>query len=226
MNTLKNKKILITAGPVWVAIDRVRVITNIFKGTLGLLMANEAIKKGAKVTLLFGPGPIYLRKREAENLKVIQFEFFNELYKLMKKEISSREYDIVIHSAAVADYMPVKYYKGKIKSGKENLIIELKPTLKIIDQIKRWAPKLFLVKFKLEVDLNKKELIERAYKSMLASNADLMVANDLKDVKDGKHNAYIIDRKKKIVICKTKKEISKKLLNIIEEKLKEETKED
>lgn len=219
MKTLKNKKILITAGSVWVPIDQVRVITNIFRGTLGLLIANEALKRGGKVTLLLGAGGAFLPKRFFKNLSVIHFKFFNELYKLMRKEISSKKYDIVIHSAAVADYTPIKYHNGKISSRYQSLVIHLKPTVKIVDQIKRWDPKVYLVKFKLEVNLNKKELIERAYKGMLDSNAELMVANDLKDMKGENQKAFIIDQKKAIISCNTKREIAKKLLNVIADKI-------
>ncbi|MBZ9571934.1 hypothetical protein KJA15_01170 [Patescibacteria group bacterium] len=218
MRQLKNKKILITAGPVWVPIDKIRVITNIFKGALGLLIAKGAIKRGARVTLLLGPGSLCFPERCPKNLKVIRFKFFTELYRLMRDEISSRKYDVVIHSAAVADYMPIKYYKGKIKS-RENLVIKLRPTEKIVDQIKKWCPEVFLVKFKLEVNLNKKELIKRAYKSMMASNADLMVANDFKDISKKDHKAFIIDINKNIIPCNQKKGIAKKLLNVIFNKI-------
>ena len=215
MKTLKNKKILITAGSVWVPIDKVRVITNIFRGTLGFLIAKEALKRRAKVTLLLGPGGVIIPKQLSRKMKVRQFRFFDELYKLMKKEISSKKYDIVIHSAAVADYAPTHYYKGKISSRYQSLLIHLKPTIKIVDQIKKWDSKVYLVKFKLEVDVNRKELIVGAYRSMLDSDANLMVANDLKDMKDEGHKAFIINPQKKIFTCKTKKEITKKLLNII-----------
>ena len=215
MQQLKNKKILITAGPTWIPIDNVRVITNVFKGTLGSIIAEEATKRKAKVTLLLGPGPVCLFRKIPRNLRIIKFKFFEELYKLMKKEISSREYNVVIHSAAVGDYMPIKFYKGKIKSGREKLLLRLKPTIKIVDRIKKWDPNILLVKFKVEANLQKRELIERAYKSMLDSNADLMVANDLRDIKDKGHKAFIINSKKEIIVCKTKKEIAKNLLNII-----------
>lgn len=71
------------------------------------------------------------------------------------------------------------------------------------------------MKFKVEANLKKKELIKRAYKSMLISNADLMVANDLKNITDEKHKAFIIDSKKNIIQANTKEEIAKKLLNIV-----------
>lgn len=219
MYQLKNKKVLITAGPTWTSIDKVRVISNIFKGTLGLIIANEAVKRGAKVTLLLGPGETSFFRKNYSSFRIIRFKFFEELYKLMKKEISSQRYDIVIHSAAVSDYRPVKYYKGKIKSKQENLIIEFKPTVKIVDQIKKWDPRIFLVKFKLEVNLNKKRLIERTYESMLASNADLIVANDFKNLKDKIHKAFIINMNKNIISCNRKEEIAKTLLNIISSKI-------
>jgi phosphopantothenoylcysteine synthetase/decarboxylase len=214
---LEGKRILITAGPTWVPIDKVRVITNIFKGTLGVTIAREALKRKANVTLLIGPGGILPPKNSS--LKVIPFKFFNELYNLMKKEISSKKYDIVIHSAAVADFKPIKTAPGKISSQKEQLLIKLKPTVKIVDRVKKWDKNVFLVKFKVEYDINKKELLKKAYESMLSSDAELMVANDLKEIKEKQHRAFIIDRDKKIVICRTKKEISKKLLDIITKKI-------
>ena len=66
MSQLKNKKILITAGPTWIPIDKVRVITNIFKGRLGIIIAKEAIKRKAKVTLLLGPGLISFSQKMCE----------------------------------------------------------------------------------------------------------------------------------------------------------------
>ena len=215
MSQLKNKKILITAGPTWIPIDKVRVITNIFKGRLGIIIAKEAIKRKAKVTLLLGPGLISFSQKISSHIKVVRFKFFKELFKLMKKEISSKKYDVVIHSAAVGDFEPIKFRHGKISSREENLKLKLKPTLKIVDKIKKWDSSVFLVKFKVEANLKKKELIKRAYKSMLISNADLMVANDLKNITDEKHKAFIIDSKKNIIQANTKEEIAKKLLNIV-----------
>jgi phosphopantothenoylcysteine synthetase/decarboxylase len=217
MSQLKNKKILITAGPTWIPIDKVRVITNIFKGTLGLLIAKNAAKRKADVTLLLGPGQICLPQRASSHLKIIKFKFFKELHDLMEKEISSKKYDILIHSSAIGDYEPDKFYCGKIKSGKKDFALKFKPTIKIVDMVKKWDPNIFLVKFKMEADLQKEELIKKAYKSMLDSNADLMVANSLKDMADKKHKAFIIDKKKNIIQEETKETVAKKILDIIAE---------
>ena len=76
---LKNKKILITAGPVWVPLDRVRVITNIFSGKLGWTIAKTAHQMGAQVTLLMGPGKVILPDKKIKGLDIIYFRYFDEL---------------------------------------------------------------------------------------------------------------------------------------------------
>lgn len=213
---LKGKKILITSGPVWVPIDKVRIITSVFGGALGVIMANEAQKMGADVLLLMGPGRAIIK--EAENLKIIKFKYFDELFDLMEKEISSGGYDAVIHSAAVPDYVPAKFFDGKIKSGKKNLVIKMKPTVKIVDYIKKWDPKILLVKFKLQVDTNEDDLIKIAKKSMERSRADIMVANNLSEMTDGKHVAFIIDKERTKKVD-TKESLAEELLFSIAKKI-------
>ena len=215
---LKGKKILITAGPTWVPIDKVRVITNVFSGKLGLIIAEIASKMGAKVTLLMGPTKLVVLSKNKKNFNIINFKYFDEFLTLVKKEVGSRKYNIMIHSAAVADYMPVLTSEGKIKSGRNNLIIRFKPTVKIVDLIKEIDPNIFLVKFELEVNLPKKELIDVAYKSMLRSRAALIVANDFRTINRG-HRAFIVDDKKKIIVCDGKEDIAKKLLFLIAKKI-------
>jgi len=193
---LKGINILITSGPVWVEIDKVRVITNIFGGALGYIIARKAYHRGAKVTLMMGPGRILLPKSTA-NFRIIKFKYFNEIYNLVKKEISSKKYHAMIHSAAISDYMPIDMKSNKIKSGKKNLFIQLKPTIKIIDLIKKIDKKIFLIKFKLEVNKKDHDLINIAFKSLCESDADLIVANDFKTVRKS-HKAFIIDRGKQI----------------------------
>lgn len=190
--TLKNLRIFVTAGSTWVPIDRVRILTNIFTGRTGFSIATEAARQGAKVTLALGPGRLQVKKNTA-NLKIISFRYFDELHKLIEKEISKKTYDVFIHSAAVSDYKPLKPRSGKIKSNKQRLTITLVPTIKIINQIRKYDPKVVLVKFKLEVNKTKAELLKIAEKSMRHSNADFIVANDLRELNE-KHKAFILDR--------------------------------
>ena len=210
-NGLKNKRILVTAGPTWVAIDKVRVITNIFSGRTGTLIAKEAKKQGAKVKLLLGPGSF----ESPKNVNISRFYYFDQFYRLMQNELRQNKYDIVIHSAAISDYQPVKKYLKKIPSDKKNFFIKLKPCPKIIKIIKKLQPQTFLVQFKLEVGKTTKQLIDIAYRSMLKNNADLVVANDLTNL----NTAYLIDSNKVITRVARRTELAKKLLRTLEQKL-------
>ncbi|MBU1870388.1 MAG: phosphopantothenoylcysteine decarboxylase, partial [Candidatus Omnitrophica bacterium] len=173
---LKNKRILITAGPTWVAIDSVRVISNTATGETGILLAEEFSRLGAKVTLVLGPiGRICLSK----NIRLINFRFFDELKDIIVKELRSHRYDAMIHSAAVSDYAPQKLYRTKIGSGLKKLALSLKSTPKIIDLIKQIRPDIFLVGFKFEPQSGKQRLIKEAKDLILSSGADLVVANTL-----------------------------------------------
>jgi phosphopantothenoylcysteine decarboxylase / phosphopantothenate---cysteine ligase len=212
MNGLKGKKILVTAGSTWVPIDKVRVITNVFSGNLGIKIAKKMSEEGAQVTLLIGSGRAILPKT-SKKLNIISYKYFDDLLDLVKKELPLG-YDIMIHSAAVSDYEPVSIYDGKVKSSKKSYTIKFKPTIKIVDLVKKISPKIFLVKFKLEVGTTKDKLIDIAFKSMRDSNADLIVANEFSETKKD-HRAYIIDNSKKIIVCNGKDNIAEKLTRII-----------
>ncbi len=139
---LKNKRILITAGPTWVPIDSVRVISNVATGETGILLAEKLNAIGAKVTFLLGPaaGVPVINK----GIRTIRFRFFDELKKVLIKELSSGKYDIVIHSAAVSDYRPMEKYGAKVSSNKNSWKIRLAPTEKLIDTVKKIDDSLFL----------------------------------------------------------------------------------
>lgn len=222
LKTLRHKKILVTAGPTWIPVDAIRVLSNISSGLTGTFIARYAAAQGADVTLLLGPG--FLEKDRTlrgkkQKLKIIRFKYFNELSSLLKKELRRQKYDVIIHSAAVSDYKPTQRIKKKIKSGKNSLSIFLKPTAKLIDKIKRYARGSFLVMFKLETERSKNRLINTAYKNMMRSKADLVVANNLKDITKNRHKAYIIDSKRKAISVNTKEELAGRLFGMISERL-------
>ena len=170
------KKILITAGPTWVAIDSVRVISNIATGETGILLAKEAAKKGAKVTLVLGPvGEVKIKTGKL--IKVIRFRFFDELKKIIIRELKSHGYDAVIHSAAVSDFKPEKITSGKIISGIKKLKLNLLPTEKLIDLIRRIDKDLFLVGFKFEPSLKKGALLKETGRLLRRAGLDAAVAN-------------------------------------------------
>lgn len=185
---LKNKKVLITAGPTWVPIDNVRVISNIATGGTGILLAKELTKQGSKVTLVLGPVG---NNDVSKNIRVIPFRFFDELSRIIKKEIVKGNYDIVVHTAAVSDYKPAIKYNKKIESGINGLKIVLKPTPKIIECIKKIRPGVLLVGFKFAPHEGVKPLFNGARKLIERANLDLAVANT---IYGNKYKAYILNK--------------------------------
>jgi len=187
---LKNKKVLITAGPTWVKIDRVRVISNAASAETGILLAKKFSSLGAKVTLLLGSvNPCCLDR----GIRLIRFKFFEELKFLLERELFFKRYDLAIHSAAVSDYEPASVCQKKIKSGLRNLKLKLKPTPKIINLFRKIHPGIFLVGFKYEVEASRKSLIQKARQLIKTTQADLVVANTLRKEK---YIAYLVTANK------------------------------
>ena len=171
---LHNKKVLMTAGPTIEYIDPVRVITNQSSGKTGVLLASELVSAGAKVTLVYGPG----REEPPNGAKVICVDTAKAMFNAVKNELK-KKFDVVILAAAVSDYVPEKIEKSKIRSTKKQVIVKLKQTPKIIEQIKKWQKNVFLVGFKAEANVSKQDLLHQARKRLRESNADLIVANDV-----------------------------------------------
>ena len=182
------KNVLITAGSTWVALDKVRVISNIASGSTGFILADKFKKIGAKVTLLLGP--VNLCHPKNPGIKIIRFKFFSELEKLLKKELSKKIYAVVIHAAAVADYQPKKTVHHKVSSQLDNWEIKLTPTKKLVNNLKGYAPGLIAVGFKFEPDAGKNRLLEKGNRLLEQANLDLVVANSNKNEH---YQAYILD---------------------------------
>lgn len=217
---LKNKKVLMTAGSTIEYIDPIRVITNQSSGKTGVLLASELISSGAKVTLVYGPGI----EKPPRGAKIIKISTSKEMFNVVKKEMN-KEFDIVIMAAAVSDYTPENPSKNKIKSTKNKIKISLKKTPKIIDQVKKYQKNVFLVGFKAETNLSKKELITLAKKKMNESAADMIVANDIGSIRYRKNpesnEVLIVDSHKVISSGWIKKEkIAKFIRKEIEQRLK------
>jgi len=211
--SLKNKRILITAGPTWVPIDNVRVISNTATGQTGILLAENFSRLGAKVTLLLGPVGVCCL---SPKIKLIKYKFFNELKDKLFGELKNSEFDCVIHSAAVSDYEPERYFDNKIDSGRKKLSLKLRPTEKIINRIKKIDASLFTVGFKFEPQRNKDILIKQARHLMAQANLDLVVANS---IKGGRYLAYLVAKKEVGAVILTKNNLVKKLIVLISKKI-------
>jgi phosphopantothenate---cysteine ligase (CTP) len=183
-------KILVTAGATVVPIDQVRAITNIFKGKTGTDIAQHFAQKGDSVTLITSSPQLV---SSDAILRIVSYKTYDDLAGAMEQEVSNGDYDIVIHSAAVSDYAVTGVLardeerglvrldsSQKVSSSHDSLYLELTPTKKLIDMIRRdWGFRGKLVKFKLEVGRAYDELIAIAIKSVRDSKADLIVANCL-----------------------------------------------
>jgi phosphopantothenoylcysteine decarboxylase/phosphopantothenate--cysteine ligase len=215
---LRGRRILISAGPTWVAIDAVRHLSNFATGRLGLELAREAARRGASATLLLGPSRLCVPDADRAAIDIREYTYFEELHALVRQEVGSRRYDAFLHSAAVADYAP-EPQEGKIRSGQETLLIRLHPLPKIVDEVKALDPDILLVKFKLEVEVSREELIRIAQESRARSQADLIVANDRSTFTAAAHPALILGPEGLLAEVSTKEELARALLDQVARRL-------
>lgn len=216
---LKNKKILMTAGPTIEFIDPIRVITNTSTGKTGILLASELISSGAKVTMIYGPG----NESPPKGAKILNVTTSKEMFEMTKIELK-KKFDIVIMAAAVSDYIPETISKSKIKSTRKSLIIRLKKTPKIIDLVKKAQKDTLLIGFKAETDISENALVKSAQKKMKESDADMIIANDIgkRYQKNPQMNKVLIIDKNSVKASgwNKKEKIAKFIKNEIEKKLK------
>lgn len=169
-NDLEGKKILITAGPTRESIDPMRYITNRSTGKMGYNIAIEAIKRGAKVTLISGPTNLEVPKGLH---KFIQIESAKQMYNEVITNLDDN--DVIIKSAAVADYKPINYSDKKIKKSDDDLYLKLERNKDIAKEIGKLKKDKILVGFAAETD----DIIENAKSKVIKKNMDFIVANDL-----------------------------------------------
>jgi phosphopantothenoylcysteine decarboxylase / phosphopantothenate---cysteine ligase len=199
---LKGKKALVNAGPTYEPIDPVRFIGNRSSGKMGLALAEALALKGAEVTLILGPTSIDVKNNPATIMRVeTAEEMFDTMVKLYDQQ------DVVVCSAAVADYKPKQINAVKIKKKEENLNLELVRTKDILEELGRKKTKQCLVGFALETD----NVIEYAKEKLKKKNLDLIVANSAVEPGSGfgtdTNKITLIDKHNKITNfeLKTKK---------------------
>ena len=216
-------KLLVTAGPTQEHIDPIRIMTNRSSGKMGIAIAEEALSRGAEVTLIYGPGAV----QPPKHAKTINVETTEEMYRAVVSELSSRKYDILIAAAAGADWTLEKPYGYKVStSDMSELSLKLRPTPKIIDSVKKTSPNTFLVPFKAEYNLSDDELIESAYKRLKTAGADLIVVNDVARKGVGfrvdTDEVFVVDKERKAthIPLASKAHVARELLNIILNKMR------
>ena len=212
---LAGKRVLVTAGSTVEHIDPIRVITNTSSGKMGIAIAQEAGRMGATVTLVYGHGS------EPANDRAVRVSTGEEMHRTIVSELSSKKYDVAIMAAAVADFTPAKKSDKKIDTRASRMELSLVATRKIIDEVKKKNKDTFLVAFKADYGVSDSVLIEKAYKKLRESGADIVVANDLgrkgSEAGSDKNQVFIVDKSKKVVHMplESKATIARKLLEMI-----------
>lgn len=186
---LKNKKVLVTAGPTKEFIDPFRCLTNPSTGKMGIAIANECTKRGAEVILVSSIDDDSINDK-VKKIKVIST---NDMFEVVKNNF--KDCDFIIKAAAVSDYTPVQVFDKKVKKQDGNLSIEFKRTqdiLKYVGDNKSDNQK--VIGFAAETN----NLIEYAKEKIIKKNLDYIVANDIskKDIGFGSEDneVYIIDK--------------------------------
>jgi phosphopantothenoylcysteine decarboxylase/phosphopantothenate--cysteine ligase len=169
---LKGKKILITAGPTYEAIDPVRFIGNHSSGKMGFDIANSAANLGASVILIAGPTHFTINHSLIQVVAVVSAQ---QMYEACHRYFD--QVDVVIAAAAVADYKPKTVATQKIKKVADNFVIELEKTKDILDSLGKIKKNQFLIGFALETENE----IENAKSKIQKKNLDLIVLNSLQD---------------------------------------------
>jgi phosphopantothenoylcysteine decarboxylase / phosphopantothenate---cysteine ligase len=209
---LKGKKVLITAGPTYEAIDPVRFIGNHSSGKMGFEIAKASANLGAEVILVTGP----THESVSNNLiKVIPVTSASEMYSKVHNYFNT--VDIAILSAAVADYKPKEISSQKIKKKDSTLTLELEKTQDILASLGKIKTNQYLVGFALETNNE----LENAKEKLKSKNLNLIVLNSLNDegagFKSNTNKVTFIDDDETVTEfqLKSKAEVASDLLNKI-----------
>jgi len=215
MHPLKGKHILITAGPTREKIDPVRFLTNHSTGKMGYAIAEEARLLGAEVTLVTGPTNLAYPK----GIRVIPIESAQEMYEEVMKHYP--EMDVVVKSAAVADYRPKRVHEQKMKKQPGDAVIELERTLDILKALGEKKEHQLLIGFAAETE----RVEEYAQKKLREKNADMIIANNIRQEGAGfGGDTNIVTMYKRTGEAKelpllSKKEVAHKILTEIQDML-------
>lgn len=212
--SLAGKTVLVTAGPTYEAIDPVRFIGNHSSGKMGFAIAEEAEKRGAKVILISGPTALSTDK----NISLEKVNSAKEMYNAVFQYFDNT--DIVIMSAAVADYAPKEVAQEKIKKNDDEMTITLVKNPDILKTMGEKKKNQFLVGFALETQNEE----ENAKGKLVRKNLDMIVLNSLKDSGAGFKNdtnkiKIITPLEQKDFALKSKEDVAKDILDFVEEQL-------
>ena len=164
-------RVTVTAGPTQEALDPVRYLTNHSTGKMGYAIAREAMLRGADVTLISGPTAL----APVPGVRMVPIVSAQDMFEAVKEALPRT--DILIKSAAVADYRPAEVFTDKIKKGDGEMSIPLERTPEILTWVSQHRhPGLFVCGFSMET----KDLLDSSRKKLEKKHLDMIVANNLK----------------------------------------------
>lgn len=208
----KGKKVLITAGPTYEAIDPVRFIGNHSSGKMGYALAETFYEQGAEVVLVSGPSDLH---PEYGGIDLYAVNTAEEMFDAVVSH--AKEADILVMAAAVADYTPIQKQETKIKKKEDNLQLELIKTKDILQHLGATKKKSqFLVGFALETH----DEMEQAELKLNKKNADCIILNSLRDAgagfgKDTNVITIIDHNGHQTYPCKSKKEVAEDICKYV-----------
>lgn len=210
--SLAHEHLLVTAGPTCEDIDPVRFISNRSSGRMGYAVAEEALKRGARLTLISGPTEL----APPAGARLVRVRSAEEMLRAVLENLDNAT--VVVMAAAVADFRPAVARASKIKKSEGPPEIKLEPTPDILGELARPERRgaRILVGFAAETE----ELVENARRKLREKNLDVIVANDIREGFGSDTNLVtILDRygREERLPRLSKKEVARRLLDVVEE---------
>jgi len=185
---LRGEKVLIVTGATREPLDDMRFITNRASGATGILLAIECYREGADVMVLAGENV----EKVPEHIGTQRFSTTTDLQRKLSSRGGNRSPPTVaFFCAGISDYAP-QVEEGKIPSGKEELLVRMLPTPKLIDAFRRENPDCFMVGWKAESLEDEAELARRAIRKLQVASLDMIVANSLSSVSEDTTTCIVI----------------------------------
>jgi phosphopantothenate-cysteine ligase len=212
--------VVVTGGGTIAPIDDVRQIANVSSGRFSARLTEASLRRGASVWHVHAPSAelpflrearfdlaaadldaeharlddLARRWREARDrlhLIPLRLGTVADYAETLERALRARPIDVALLAMAVSDFEP-EPVPGKLGGDAESLVVRGWPTPKVIRSVRDWAPSVYLVGFKLQSNVDREALIRQARDACLINRADVTVANDLRDVKAGRHKLYLV----------------------------------
>lgn len=211
---LAGLRIVITAGPTREAIDAVRYLTNRSSGKMGYALAGAAAARGAGVVLISGPTQL----QPPPGVRITNVTTAAEMRDQTLAE--SREADVVIGAAAVADFTPAEISSSKLRRGEGEMVLHLRPTEDILASVSRLENRPLIVAFAAETE----DVIPSARRKLESKGAELVVANDVSDASIG----FDVDQNRVSIVSRdevrefgpaSKRAVADEILSVVRERI-------